>query len=796
MIRFKRHLRFLSSVLVCLMACLASVFAFCGTASVASADEFPTWLNQYYKDYYISIPPWEVPESQGGWKLDGNYPLSDIMESDYLARCQNPKASPAPKGTSIAQAAKNGYTTFWFEGSDNVMREFPMNDFQESVAYAWRQTEGQIIDLHRHDPSGKEAKYALQAYRANQGKLTMTSTELSDAARKTKTPSATLVSTARKGSSSFNTAVRDKLRDLKPVNGTTKVSAKTADEIYKKSLGTVLKTGGARMLTLASGAVDVLTAAQVGIWVGNGLVGFLNIDQAEECAVMTNKVVRFALGLNSACSKFSTGNVQVGNLSVQLPEKVNWVVYRPGGANGDSRIKSRWKFTKFYVEDPYLVIGLKFDTRYSINSGLSNSYFRLQKPVSGITHFQVIQWLSDDPYALLRYHSSPCGYNSNRNFPDRGTCTAALSGGFSFDPNTYEGIFTFEDDQGNPQSEPFDPGKIRTNKPKAKTKVKVHGSDGKDYETEAQPTDQGGNFWIPDTALPDGVTPTHVTVTRESEDGGDSKTYVDANVGTSSRAAGVLDLIDVATGKSCYEEDYACATWSDDVQKTTGEAVTLKNKNTTQTHKNQPFKCVWKADGGTTTELAIGECTVLSNSFKETNITQGTTGSDPDTGEQIDDPVSSPKHKEKMSYGECIKTDVSMNPVSWVFVPVKCALQWAFEPDQERLESQTTRIRQKAGMSGVDALPAAFRESFGALQGTFGQHCQGPEMHISAFGHDLIPSSHPFSVCQGTGLEMLPTFSRAGFVVLSCAVCYITIRKWLSAMFGFGIGNSETGGDK
>lgn len=795
MIRFKRRLRFLSSVLVCLMACLASVFAFCGTAVAATATtSTPAWLDQYYSDRYYVNPPWEASSSMGGWQDDAV--KRALMDPDYLERCQTVKA-PAPEGTSLSDAIKHGYTTFWEDFGNGEMLEMNVSDRQQTFAETWRLDEGEIIDAYKHDSTGKELNRRIRSHRAEGNKLTMTSSEISNMTKKTKLPSSNIIASAKQGTTSFNQKFKTALKKtLKPVKSGVKVTDAMVEKSYKASLGTILKAGGARMLTLVGGASDVLTAAQVGIWVGNGLVGFLNIDQAEECRVMTNKVVRFALGLDSACSKFSTGNVQVGNLSVQLPEKVNWVVYRPNGANGDSRIESRWKFTKFYVEDPYLVIGLKFDTRYSTDSGLSNSYFRLQKPVSGIDNLQVIQWLSGAPYALLRYGSSPCGYNSNSVFPDRGTCTAALSGGFSFDPNKYEGVFTFEDDQGNPQSEPFDPGKIRTNKPKAKTKVKVHGSDGKDYETEAQPTDQGGNFWIPDTALPDGVTPTHVTVTRESEDGGDSKTYVDANVGTSSRAAGVLDLIDVATGKSCYEESFSCATWAGDVAKVTGKPVTLESTATSTSHPTLPYKCVWKAATGSMSELPIGECTVLSNSFQDTNITAGTTGTDPDTGDHIDDPVTDPTPHEKVDYATCVKTDVSWNPVSWVFVPVKCGLQWAFEPDREQLETQSIRIQQKAHMSGLNELPAAFKESFGALQGTFGQHCQGPEMHISAFGHDLIPSSHPFSVCQGTGLEMLPTFSRAGFVVLSCAVCYVTIRKWLSAMFGFGIGNSETGDGK
>ncbi len=67
------------------------------------------------------------------------------------------------------------------------------------------------------------------------------------------------------------------------------------------------------------------------------------------------------------------------------------------------------------------------------------------------------------------------------------------------------------------------------------------------------------------------------------------------------------------------------------------------------------------------------------------------------------------------------------NPVSWVFVPVKCALQWAFYPSQDNTETQMLKVQQKAGKSGIDQLPKAFNASFGAYQNSFGQHCQRPE---------------------------------------------------------------------
>lgn len=765
MIRFKRRLRFLSSVLVCLMACFASVFAFCGTADAATATtSTPAWLDQYYSDRYYVNPPWEASSSMGGWQDDAV--TRALMDPDYLERCQTVKA-PAPEGASLSDAIKHGYTTFWEDFGNGEMLEMNVSDRQQTFAETWRLDEGEIIDAYKHDSTGKELNRRIRSHRAEGNKLTMTSSEISNMTKKTKLPSSNIIASAKQGTTSFNQKFKTALKKtLKPVKSGVKVTDAMVEKSYKASLGTILKAGGARMLTLVAGASDVLTAAQVGIWVGNGLVGFLNIDQAEECRVMTNKVVRFAFGLTDKCSKFDVSDVSL-NTRMTID-----------GCTADG-----WCFSgHFYVYD---------DVKYQ------------EKKLTGWT---VISSNGSPNVKEFNTSSSACPiialWQGIKAFGSVGSANCVFSGDTNAHKHDSQGgtVYSHLKQITSPRWQTdWKDGKkpqFKDDKGKSKTKTKVHGSDGKDYEFETELTDKGGNL-IPGTVggLPDGVTPTHVTVTRESEDGAQSKTYVDSDVNRV-HDTGVLDLIDVATGKSCYEESFSCATWAGDVAKVTGKPVTLESTATSTSHPTLPYKCVWKAATGSMSELSIGECTVLSNSFQDTNITAGTTGTDPDTGDHIDDPVTDPTPHEKVDYATCVKTDVSWNPVSWVFVPVKCGLQWAFEPDREQLETQTIRIQQKAHMSGLNELPAAFKESFGALQGTFGQHCQGPEMHISAFGHDLIPSSHPFSVCQGTGLEMLPTFSRAGFVVLSCAVCYITIRKWLSAMFGFGIGNSETGDGK
>lgn len=758
-------------VLVC---AVCSVLLLAISPDAAQADDLPGWFRSYYQfDYDV-----------GAYSRSNNLTKSDwwdpkIMDSTYMAEILNSDPKPAPKGMPLGDAVRNGFTTFT-DGAGNVQQ---IADVQKDLAQAVLDS-----DDYKHwavtvaeGKSSTDRQREMARFRKANTRISATSSQLKKAQTVTKASNASNIATATVNKSDRKVAqsITKKL--------TTRLGSKTAAKIAPGAISSLAKKTGGLILKGTNAAGDVLMAGQFGVFVGNGFVGLLNIDRTAECQTVTNNVARFILGIDQACSKFSIGNVTVGDFSLSFPDNVNWIVFKSG-----DQIMCRFKFTKFFVDDDYLVVGLRFDPKFSTFTGLMDSYFVMKNPVSGISRLQIWQFHDTDSYALLRFNSTPCGYGDNKFFPDRATCSAALAGGFSFDPNSVN--FGFQDDNGKSQDQAFDPNLIRKNVPKAKTKVEVQGSDGKTYIAEGDYRNQDGNINIPSVPLPEGVTPANVKVTQTSEDD-QNEQIANVKVDQPDHTNGTLDLIDMRINKSCYDSSAACAAWPQEVQKATGNTVTLDNKDTTKTKPDMPYKCVWQSDG-TSTELAIGECTVLSNSFTESNQHEGTVGSDPSNGEQINDPVDDPKPSDKVDYAQCVATDVSWNPVSWVFVPVKCALQWAFYPSQDNTETQMLKVQQKAGNSGIDQLPKAFNVSFGALQNSFGQHCQGPEMHLNAFGHDLVPSSHPFSVCDGTGLEKLPTFSRAAFIVLSCAVCYITIRKWLSAMFGFGIGNSETAGEK
>lgn len=314
----------------------------------------------------------------------------------------------------------------------------------------------------------------------------------------------------------------------------------------------------------------------------------------------------------------------------------------------------------------------------------------------------------------------------------------------------------------------------------------VDGSDGKQYTATNTDTDRGT---IPSPTLPAGVSPVSVTVTSKGSDGSTHTIIPKTNVTDpkTPEVTGTLDLIDTATGNSCYGEGYACADWPTKVKEATKKEVNTDNKETTKTVSDMPFKCVWAGDDGSTKELPIGECTVLRKQWQPKHTKDGTTAVDPtDPDTKIDDPIDNPQPSDRPSYTDCVKEDISWNPVTWVFTPVKCALDWAFVPSKTNTKTQGVLVRQKVSTTYIDSLIDAFKSAFLGRQELTEAHCLGPEFHLEFMGYQLIPKgSHPLSVCEGSGFEFLPEFSKATCLVLATAVSFLTLRKWIAQAVHF-----------
>lgn len=620
-------------VLVC---AVCSVLLLVVSPDAAQADDLPGWFRSYYQFDYdvgaVSSNPNNLTKSDW-WD-------PKIMDSTYMAEILNSDPKPAPKGMPLGEAVRNGFTTFT-DGAGNVQQ---IADVQKDLAQAVLDS-----DDYKHwaitvaeGKSSTDRQREMARFRKANTRISATSSQLKKAQTVTKASNASNIATATVNKSDRKVAqfITKKL--------TTKFGAKTAAKIAPGAISTVAKKAGGLILKGTNAAGDVLMAGQFGVFVGNGFVGLFNIDRTAECQTVTNNVARFVLGIDQACSRFKV-NTSVGNISFDWSDS-NWITFdgQPAG-----------RVTGLHYTDDYL--GIDWEEYPGVRYGLSFFSFKVLKPVSD---FRYLDFSTFYDNALRPYSDGAYYCYSGSDLPDdikykASTCLAALAGGAqivsSFDGSTDR--IGFLDHKTNQSVDSWLDADLQKGKvPKAKTKVEVQGSDGKTRTAEGDYRTQDGNTDIPMVNIPDGVTPTNVRITDTSEDG-ESKVIGDYKVDQPDHTNGTLDLIDTRINKSCYDSSAACAAWPQEVQKATGNTVTLDNKDTTKTKSDMPYKCVWQSDDGTSTEIAIGECTVLSNSFTASNQHEGTTGSDPSNGEQIHDPVDDPKPSDKVDYAQCVATD-------------------------------------------------------------------------------------------------------------------------------------------
>lgn len=745
----------------CMMAilfvCLWPVQAFAANLNVSN---LPKGLPDDFYNYYVS----------GGYSTDaatkftdsGRTAFESALNPDYVAKAAT-KNVPAPKGTDITQSIKKGYTTFWVDGSEHQVSTF-QRDLMQS-------TKGrEVVSTGRYTSTSSMLQKQIKAAKATG-----------------KTKTAIL--------NSSKTNITDILSRAMKSNKADKSSIKALTKLLGKGATRLLGGVGSYMLSM-----DVT----------NGILDWLNVDRLEECNFVTNDIARLAIGLNSYCSVFE-------NLPEGMPSEFDLSDFPCGYANHpkgnpyvyticftkmkalskgdpDSGTWPGWYvygniymhdftevtgglFSLFVIHTAYKDAGFSGDVSMYLNFYYkSDGSYSLKMDSTGFQKGSTMPFVGE----LQGLYSSLCPASGVEYKDKAGNCLDSLLADWLYytangDRLTFvDGLTSTTPTDRKPDSQDLQKQKA----PEAATTT-VTGSDGQTYTA----TGSMQNGTLPAPTLPEGVTPTTVQVTSQSG------TQVVPKTELPTQSTGTLDLIDVATGKSCYDEAYGCATWAQQVEQATGSKVTLSNMNTTTTAAKQPFKCMWNGSDGISKEIGIGECTVLSNQWTKTNVSNGTTASDPNNGEQITDPSDSPKKSDKPSYGQCVAEDVSWNPVSWVFVPVKCALTWAFEPSQDNVTTQTVLIRQQANSSFVGDMQSRFKNM---LPQSTGDACQGPEFNLSFLGYDIFKGEHPMSVCEGTGLSFLPSLVKSAITVLVGIGAFFIVRRHVSNLIGL---NDDSGKD-
>lgn len=707
----------LSSICRTCSVCVLVILLVCMWPVRALADDFivlPDWFPDYAKS--VEILP-EIPDE---------YEL--VLNREYVQKATK-NENPAPKGTTFDNAVKNGYTTY-YDGAS----ELKISDAQKTLGEGYT---AYTKDMQKAYPNSENL--ALDVHNRKM-RLTSTSSGLQSALKTAGSENASTIL----ASSTWG--------DTDLYKATIKAGGEKNTDFVKKLLSKVKVGGAVRFLNTVGAAVGGYT---VGLDIGNGVVDMLKIDRTAECSTITSGFARLLLGVSSICSQFDATSYELPSYSYDLDGLcVSGAPYESWCVSGS--LSAGWSES---LKKPYT----KFDGKtYYVKSGCTRS--------------DCTAWASfitnNGSYpAFLFYDTSvQCGSSATSFFHCPISTVVDLIGKVD---HAYS---------GSGDSSLLSPGtltKVFDDNASGTITHTVKGDDGKTYTATQSYTGDPATVPYPPVSLPAGVLPAITELTWAGSDGSPKvlqpETQISYNEPVNGNS-GTLDLYDVATGKSCYAEGTGCADWAKEQEERTKTAVKVDTLGKTTTDPDQKVKCVWAGSDGTLTELEIGQCAALKDSFKAGN--DSVTDPATDTKVQV-----SPKYDESPDFAQCVKEDVSWNPVSWVFVPVKCALNWAFKPSESTLRTVNTKMRQQADTTFVDSLISAFKAQFTGK--TNDSSCQGPEFHLEYNGWTIIPSSHPASVCEGSGLEFLPTFSKAVCIVLATAVSFLTIRKWAGAAVRF-----------
>ena len=245
-----------------------------------------------------------------------------------------------------------------------------------------------------------------------------------------------------------------------------------------------------------------------------------------------------------------------------------------------------------------------------------------------------------------------------------------------------------------------------------------------------------------------------------------------------------LDLIDLRTGRSCFSEGYACASWFTETQQLVPEhQLTV---DTTTTTKEQPaltYKCSYDVPGKIT-EVPIGECVAYAHAFEEAAQRSGATASDPD-GDAILDPVTSADPR--VDYGTCLRQETAGSAAKWLYEPVACAGRMLFKPDDKVTRTTRTRVERSTRDSVVVKLDL-IRENWRPVFADGLGDCSGYHVNFKFAGIPVFDDADFLDACPGQPLDWLPVLCRA-FLTIVCALGVMLLcRRAFMAIFDFHTG--------
>lgn len=251
-----------------------------------------------------------------------------------------------------------------------------------------------------------------------------------------------------------------------------------------------------------------------------------------------------------------------------------------------------------------------------------------------------------------------------------------------------------------------------------------------------------------------------------------------------------LDLIDTVTGKSCFEEGYACADWVKETQTLVPEhQLDVNFKGTTKEYPNLKYKCSYDVPGKIT-EVPLGECIAYAPQFKPEAQKSGQTTGQPD-GSTSDKTTTKPDTS--YSWNDCVKSATSETAAAWLYSPVTCAAHQLFIPETKVMTTTAVRFQRDTS----DGIMPQFKElqtNWGALFQDFSDHgCHGVFVSFNWADIPIFDNQEVLNACPGSDLEFLPVLSKAAITIGLAVMAFSICRKAVMAIFDFNI--PDNGGE-
>lgn len=229
------------------------------------------------------------------------------------------------------------------------------------------------------------------------------------------------------------------------------------------------------------------------------------------------------------------------------------------------------------------------------------------------------------------------------------------------------------------------------------------------------------------------------------------------------------------TEVNCYDRPEECEGWY------------------TRADKETKFKCRYGTNLATAALLALAECTQLAQLFEQGAVENGQAYPDP-----AKDPASSPGGQTSTAPApatppgsgpgnpeqtrQCWPTGWGMfNPFEWVYLPVKCALEWAFVPRQSAINNGNGQIHGAWNNSVIRQFAMSLETLLAALPDDGG--CGGIPLNVTLPGgvqvsETLLNSCGPPLAAAAATTKSILTGSIIVATVLACS-------RYLAVIFGF-----------